>query len=158
MKKNIKPYVVFIIISLFVGGLSAFFTRNNMDIYNKINTPPLSPPSIPFPIVWTILYILMGVSAALIYNDRFAAKHEIKSALYTFGASLIVNFFWSIIFFNLNAFLFAFIWLLLLLYLIVVTIIKYYKIRPLAAYLQIPYLLWVTFAGYLTLSIWYLNR
>ena len=155
---KIKPYIISVLIALGVGGLSAFFTRNSMDLYSTINTPPLSPPSILFPIVWTILFILMGVSAAMIYTDTNASKLSKKSALSTYALSLIVNFFWSIIFFNFRAFLFAFIWLLLLLFLIVRTIMKYYKINPTAAYLQIPYLVWVTFAGYLTFAIFILNR
>ena len=155
---KIKPYIISVLIALGVGGLSAFFTRNSMDLYSTINTPPLSPPSILFPIVWTILFVLMGISAAMIYTDTNASPLSKKSALSTYALSLIVNFFWSIIFFNLRAFLFAFIWLLLLLFLIVRTIMKYYKINPTAAYLQIPYLVWVTFAGYLTFAIWLLNR
>ncbi len=155
---KIKPYIVSILIALGIGGLSAILTSENMSLYDDIIRPPLSPSSILFPIVWTILYILMGISAALIYNDRSATKAEKSSALKVYALSLIVNFFWSIIFFNLRAFLFAFIWLLLLLLLIIVTIVKYYKINPLAAFLQIPYALWVSFAGYLTFAIWYLNK
>ncbi len=158
MFKKIKPYIVSILIALGVGGLSAFFTRNNMDLYEEIITPALAPPSWLFPIVWTILFILMGISAAMIYTDKTASETQKISALYTYSLSLIVNFFWSIIFFNLRAFFFAFIWLLLLLLLIIRTIIKYESINKTAAYLQIPYVLWVAFAGYLTLSIWWLNR
>ncbi len=155
--KKIKPYIISILIALGVGGLSALSTRNNMDLYSEIIRPPLSPPSILFPIVWTVLFILMGISAALIYTNETAPEYQKKSALYTYALSLIVNFFWSIIFFNLRSFLFAFIWLILLLYLIIKTIVKYKKIDPIAAYLQIPYALWVTFAGYLTLAIFILN-
>ena len=155
--KKIKPYIISILIALGLGGLSAFFTRNNMDLYSDIIRPPLSPPSVLFPIVWTILFILMGISAAIIYTNETAPEYQKKSALYTYALSLIINFFWSIIFFNLRSFLFAFVWLILLLYLIIKTIIKYKKIEPIAAYLQIPYTLWVTFAGYLTLAIFILN-
>ena len=155
---NILIYAISIGIALFVGGLSALLTSGSMGLYEEIIIPPLSPPSWLFPVVWTILFILMGISAAMIYNDRKASMAQKKSALYTYALSLIVNFFWSIIFFNLRAFFFAFIWLILLLYLIINTILKYHKIRPLAAYLQIPYAIWVTFAGYLTFAIWYLNR
>ena len=155
---KIKPFIISVLIALGVGGLSAFFTRNSMDIYGTINTPPLSPPSILFPIVWTILFALMGISAAMIYTNTTADEDSKDSALYTYGLSLVVNFFWSIIFFNFKAYFFAFIWLLLLLFLIVRTIIKYYKINPTAAYLQIPYLLWVTFAAYLNFGVWRLNR
>ena len=155
--KKIKPYIISILIALGLGGLSAFFTRNNIDLYSDIIRPPLSPPSVLFPIVWTILFILMGISAAIIYTNETAPEYQKKSALYTYALSLIVNFFWSIIFFNWRSFLFAFVWLILLLYLIIKTIIKYKKIEPIAAYLQIPYTLWVTFAGYLTLAIFILN-
>jgi len=157
MKSKIKPYAISIIIALAVGGLSAFLTRNSMDIYEELITPPLSPPSILFPIVWTILYVLMGISAAMIYIDKLAPFKERSSALATYASSLIVNFSWSIIFFNFRAFLLAFIWLLFLMFLIIKTIISYKNIRPIAAYLQIPYVIWVAFAGYLNFSIWILN-
>lgn len=155
---KIKPYIISVIIALLTGGLSALLTAGNMDIYNEVNTPPLSPPSILFPIVWTLLYVLMGISAALIHTDKSSLSSDRQRALTVYGISLFVNFFWSILFFNLQAYLFAFIWLLLLLGLIVKTITEYYKIRPIAAYLQIPYLLWVAFAGYLNLGIWLLNK
>lgn len=158
MKEKVKSYVYSLIIALGVGGLSALFTSGNMDIYKEIVKPPLSPPSIVFPIVWTILFTLMGISAAMIYNNSSASKLERDSALLTYGVSLVFNFFWSIIFFNLQMYFFAFLWLLALLYFIIKTIIKYYKFDKTAAYLQIPYLIWVTFAGYLNFAIWYLNR
>ncbi|MEE1197800.1 MAG: TspO/MBR family protein [Acutalibacteraceae bacterium] len=158
MNKQIKPYIISVAIALGVGALSALFTRNNMDIYSEVATPPLSPPAILFPLVWTLLYILMGISAAAIYTSHSASVSQRKRALYTYAASLVVNFFWSIIFFNMRAFALAFIWLLLLLYLIIKTILQYKEIEPTAAYLQIPYALWVAFAGYLNFGIWYLNR
>ena len=157
MKEKIKSYVFFILSALAVGGLSAFFTRNNMDINNDLLMPPLSPPPILFPIVWSILFILMGISAAMIYNSDAPKSHK-YTALKIYALSLAVNFSWNVIFFNLRAFGFAFFWLLLLLFLIILTIIKYFKIQKIAAYLQIPYALWVTFAGYLTAGIWWLNR
>lgn len=156
--KNIKSYVASILTALGVGGLSALITSGNMDLYSEINTPPFAPPPILFPIVWSILYILMGISAAIIWNTESVMKSERRSAIYTYALSLFFNFLWSIIFFNMRAFLFAFVWLLALLFLIVRTITKYRKISPLAAYLQIPYLLWVGFAGVLNFAIWYLNR
>ena len=156
--KNIKSYAFSILITLGVGGLSALLTRGNMDLYSEINTPPFAPPAILFPIVWSILYVLMGVSAAIIWNTESVMKSERKSAIYTYALSLFFNFLWSIIFFNMRAFLFAFVWLLVLLFLIVRTISKYRKISPFAAYLQIPYLLWVSFAGVLNFAIWYLNK
>ena len=77
MKTNLKSYIISVLIALGVGGLSALATRNSMDIYRDIITPPLSPPSILFPIVWTILFILMGISAAMIYNDRGVGKRNL---------------------------------------------------------------------------------
>ena len=157
MLKNSKPYIISIFISVGTGVFSAFLTRGNMDIYDEIAMPPLSPPSILFPIVWTILYVLMGISAALIYKTPLKSVQK-ESALKTYAASLVVNFTWNLIFFNFRAYLLAFIWLLLLLWLVIKTIFSYLKINPLAAYLQIPYALWVAFAGYLTVGIWLLNR
>ena len=157
MFSKLKPYIISILIALAVGGTSALLTVGNMNIYSEIRTPPLSPPSILFPIVWTVLYILMGISAAMIYTDKISTKKEKAEALLPYSSSLIVNFAWSIIFFNFRAFFVAFIWLLLLLYLIIKTVIEYKKINSLAAYLQIPYAIWVGFAGYLNLGIWLLN-
>ena len=110
-----------------------------------------------FPVVWSILYILMGIGAALIYLDREKDPEAATSALVTYGFQLAVNFFWSLIFFVLESYLFAFIWLLVLWVLIIVMIVKFSRISTLAAWLQVPYLVWVTFAGYLTLMVYLLN-
>lgn len=158
MWQKIKPYVLSIAMALSVGGLAAFLTRNSMDIYNEVTQPPLAPPSVLFPIVWTVLYILMGISAAIVYVNRDTDLPAAKNALNVYAMQLIVNFAWSLIFFRFRAFLFAFLWLLLLLFLIIRMILAFRKISPLAAYLQIPYALWVTFAGYLNFGIWWLNR
>lgn len=157
MRSKIKPYAISILIALAVGGISAFLTMGNMDLYDEIITPPLAPPSILFPIVWSILYVLMGISSAMVYKESSAPFSERSSAIAAYASSLAVNFAWSIIFFNFKAFLFAFIWLIFLFYLIIRTISAYKKIKPLAAYLQIPYAVWVAFAGYLNFAIWLLN-
>jgi tryptophan-rich sensory protein len=158
MKKQTRNFIVSVAISLGVGILSALLTRGNMNIYEEVSTPPLSPPSFLFPVVWTVLYVLMGISAAMVYNTRTSPLARRKEALTLYYVSLFFNFFWSIIFFNFRAFLFSFMWLLVLLALIVLTIVKYYKINRTAAYLQIPYAVWVTFAGYLNFGIWILNK
>ena len=158
IKRNIISYAISVAIALGVGGLSALLTMGNMSLYEEVIQPPLAPPSILFPIVWTVLYVLMGVSAAIIYTESRVEKNERTSALMPYAASLFVNFFWSILFFNFRAFLPAFIWLLLLEFLIIMTIISYRRINTGAAYLQIPYAIWVAFAGYLNLAIWLLNR
>lgn len=157
-KGTIKTYAIAIAIPLAVGILSALLTMGNMDIYSEVITPPLSPPSILFPIVWTILYVLMGVSSGLVWQNREVDKRSADKGLLYYAMSLVFNFLWSIIFFNLRQFLAAFIWLLVLLYLIIRTILSYRKVSLPAALLQIPYALWVTFAGYLNLGIWFLNR
>lgn len=157
MWKKIRPYVISILIALAVGGLSALLTKNSMAEYKNINQPPLAPPMVLFPIVWSILFILMGISSAIIYINRDTNPREAVSGLIIYALQLIVNFFWSIIFFNMSAYLFSFIWLLLLLALIIMMIIQFRKISPAAAYLQIPYMLWVIFAGYLNFMIYLLN-
>lgn len=155
MIKKWVPYIVSIAIALGVGGLGAFLTMNSMDIYATLNQPALSPPGFLFPIVWTILYTLMGISSAIIYKSDDLDRTQ---ALKIYAFQLIVNFLWTIIFFNLRQFLFAFIWLILLDVLVIVMIVKFHKISPLAAWLQIPYLLWILFATYLNLGIYLLNR
>ena len=157
MWKKIKPYVISVAIALAVGGLSALLTKNNMSVYNNIERPALAPPMVVFPIVWSILFILMGISSAMVWVNREKDPDTAFAALRVYGMQLIINFFWSIIFFNMQAYLFAFIWLVLLWIFILVMIAQFRKISPLAAYLQLPYLLWVTFAGYLTLMIYQLN-
>lgn len=152
-KRNI--YIFFIVISILTGVLSALITSSNMDIFDTVLKPLLTPPAVVFPVVWTILFTLMGISAARIYINN---ENKWNYSLTVWSIQLTVNFIWSIIFFNLQAFLFAFIWLLLLWVLILFMIILFYRQDKLAGLLQIPYLIWVTFAGYLTLSIYLLNN
>lgn len=145
-----------IAIPLAVGGLSAWLTSGSMDLFEAVNKPPLSPPGWLFPVAWTILYTLMGIASYLVVMSG-AEPEAIQRALILYGIQLAVNFLWPIFFFNLEWFLFAFFWLLLLWGLILLTIRAFYPISEKAAYLLIPYLIWVTFAGYLNLGIWYLN-
>jgi len=128
-----------------------------MQLYAQtILKPPLSPPGWVFPVVWTVLYALMGIGAAIIYQ---APESKIRSlGLNLFVGQLVVNFFWSPIFFNLQAFGLAFVWLLLLWVLVLWMVAVFWRIEPFAAKLQIPYLIWLTFAAYLNLGVWYLNR
>lgn len=159
MWKKIKPYVISILIALGIGALSSIITKNNMSlVYEQINKPPLAPPMLLFPIVWGILFVLMGIGSAQIYLGREADSEKASSALQIYGIQLIVNFFWSIIFFNMQAFLFAFIWIMVLWALIIMMTVQFKKISKTAAYLQLPYILWTTFAAYLTLMIYILNR
>ena len=156
-KLDWKKLIVSLLIPLAVGGLSAFITPGDMDIYTKIERPPLSPPGKLFPIVWSILYFLMGVSLYIIWNSR-ARSDEKRSAFIFFALQLFMNFIWSPIFFSMQQYLLGFVVLVILWIFIIAMIISFKRISPIAAYLQIPYLLWVTFAGYLNLGIYILNR
>lgn len=129
----------------------------NMDNFDTLNKPKSTPPAILFPIVWTILYILMGISSYLIYCNKTDQKFK-NRACFVYIIQLIVNSLWTLFFFRLNMILFAFIWLLLLILLVIIMIIKFYNIKPIAAYLQIPYILWLLFAAVLNFSIYLLNR
>ena len=155
-KQDWKPYVVWIIFTETVGGLSGWLTRKGVGFYRTtIIKPPLSPPGIVFPIVWSILFALMGVGAARIYISP--ASRDRSRALGIFLLQLAFNFFWSIIFFNLRSFGLALLWLVVLWLLILWMIQAFHKTDSLSAYLQIPYILWVTFAAYLNFGVWRLN-
>lgn len=156
MKGNWKPYLFWILLAEAVGGLSGWLTREGTEIYAQtIAKPPLSPPGWVFPLVWTVLFALMGIGAARIY---LSPPSKVRSlGLNLFIAQLAVNFLWSPIFFNLQAFGPAFFWLLLLWGLVLWMILTFRKTDSPAAKLQIPYLLWLSFAAYLNLGVWYLN-
>lgn len=154
-----------IAIPLIVGAVSGLANSGGMQMFAEIEKPPLSPPGWLFPVVWTILYTLMGISSYLIWTaeeekmvQAGGAPAQKKQALRTYAIQLAVNFFWPFLFFGLEWYLAAFFWLVLLWYLILTMIRQFKEISPLAAKLNIPYLLWVTFAGYLNLGIWWLNR
>ena len=156
-KQTLKTYVFWIALSEAVGILSGLLSRSGMMEFGEaVLQPPLSPPAIVFPIVWTILYALMGISAARV---SLAPQSVGRSrGLNLFITQLIVNFFWSLIFFNTGAYGFALLWLLLLWVLVLWMILTFRKVDPIAAWLQVPYLLWLTFAAYLNYGVWMLNR
>lgn len=156
-KVDIKKLAVSLGISLGIGAVSGLIAMpGQMNFQETVAKPPLTPPSFLFPIVWTILYILMGISAYLVYMADGDSGDKNK-ALTVYAAQLVVNFFYSIIFFNMQAYLFASIWVILLWCLIIAMIYFFSKVNKTAAYLQIPYLLWVTFATYLTIGVCVLN-
>lgn len=148
----IKKALKYIFVTIFIGSLPAFFIKFNN--YKDLIKPPLSPPGILFPIVWTILFILMGIS---IYRIVMTEDYEVDSLRILYFTQLIINALWTPIFFGLNAYLFAFIWLLLLLTLVVIMTFKFYKLDRISSYLLIPYIIWLLFAGYLNLGIYILN-
>ena len=141
--RNKSALIISILIPLAVGSMSALFSGNMLS-YSILDKPAFSPPGFIFPIVWTILYILMGISSYIVYSSNSPNKPK---ALLIYGIQLFFNFCWSIIFFGLDLFLFAFIWLIALILIV----------NPLSAYLQIPYLIWCIFAAYLNFSIFLLN-
>ena len=151
-----RTYAFWILLSAGIGALSGWLTREGIQAFQETAIqPPLSPPAWVFPVVWTILYIMMGISAARV---SLTTPSEARSlGLNLFITQLIVNFFWSPVFFNAQAYAFALLWLILLWILVLGMILSFRKADPVAAVLQIPYLLWLTFALYLNYGIWMLN-
>ena len=156
MKQHWKTYAFWIGLSEAVGALSGWLTRDSVQAYmTTIKKPPLSPPGWVFPVVWTLLYALMGIGTARI---RLSPPSKARSqGLNQFIAQLVVNFFWSPIFFNTQAYGFAFLWLLLLLALVLWMTLTFRITDPPAARLQLAYLLWLVFAAYLNYGVWQLN-
>ena len=133
---------------------SAWITMDGMKAFETVNQPPLTPPMWLFPVVWSILFVLMGIASYLVVMQ----KGEDTKALTLYAVQLIFNFFWSIWFFNLGWYLFAFLWLVALWILILATTVAFYRISKPAAWLMLPYLVWVALAGYLNLGVWWLSR
>ncbi len=149
-----KPFIISLVIPLAIGALSGVVTSGSMERYAQMVKPPLAPPSWLFPVVWTILFILMGIASYLIY---MSGNPEKKSALFFYGAQLVVNFIWPIIFFNFGKYLFAFIWLMFLWVWVIIMNVKFYRINRSAGLMIIPYVIWLTFAAYLNFFAYYLN-
>jgi tryptophan-rich sensory protein len=156
LKINKKLLAICLAIPLAVGGLSALLTMGSMDDFAALEQPPLSPPGWLFPVVWTILFALMGISLYLVINSG-VSQDKLTPALTVFAIGLAFNFFWSIWFFNFGWYVFAFVWLLALWVIIIINAVLFYRISKPAGLLFIPYILWVTFAAYLNAAIAVLN-
>ncbi|MBB5198062.1 TspO/MBR family protein [Anaerocolumna cellulosilytica] len=154
LKKNLSTLIIFILLPIAVGMISSVLAGNIAGTYSQLNQPELSPPAAVFPIIWTILYTLMGISSFLIFISDSPYKEK---ALWIYFLQLFIIFLWSPIFFGLQLYLLGFLWLLLLVVLIVIMILRFYSIDPVAAYLLIPYLLWCIFAAYLSFGIYARN-
>lgn len=155
-KDRIKVYAAFVAFTEIVGAISGWLTRDGVKVYNMtIVQPPLSPPSAVFPVVWAILFALMGIGAARIYMSR--DSKERMRALALFLIQLAFNFLWSIVFFNFQAFGFALAWIIVLLALIIMMIASFLMIDRPAGIMQVPYAVWVAFATYLNYGVWKLN-
>ena len=150
---NLKIYLKSILTTIILGGIIGFIISGNIN-YNILENPPLSPPSNIFPIVWTILYTLMGISYGILKSNDLV-DYETNLIYYS---QLIVNLLWPIFFFILEWRLFAFIWIILLIVLVINMIIRFYNKNKLAGIIQIPYLIWLIFAAYLNLGVYLLNK
>ena len=153
-KHDLWPYVVFIFLSLLTGGLATLVSLDGMKAYAYLPQSPLTPPPVVFSIVWTVLYILMGVSAALVY---VAPPRGVKDQHLFYAGTLLLNFLWPVLFFALGLRLAALVTLLVMLALAIGTIVRYRPVSPTAAWLQLPYALWLCFAFYLNLTAYQLN-
>ena len=156
MEKKLRILLIAVAIPLLVGAVAGLLTRNSMQVFEGLQQPPFAPPGVLFPIVWTILYALMGIASYLIYTSG-KDPDEVSSALTVYGVQLVVNFLWPIVFFRFGWYTFAFFWLILLWVLVIYTILLFYRISKPAAWLMVPYLLWLTYAAYLNLGIVLLN-
>lgn len=153
-KRKITELLIFIVGTELVGALSGILAGNSFSFYEELIKPPLSPPGWLFPVMWAILYALMGISAFMIYTSD--SKERCK-ALIIYGIQLFLNFMWSIVFFRFKMIGLSVAVILTLLALILVMMIKFYRIRSVSAYLNIPYLMWIIFASYLNIGILLLN-
>ncbi len=158
MKHEIKWKLLIpaVLLPLTVGGLAALLTGSAMDNYSQVTRPPLSPPGWLFPLAWSLLYILMGISSYIVATSSVSGERR-ERALCVYALQLAVNFAWPIIFFKLSAYGAAFFWLLLLVVLVLITILLFWHISKTAGKLLLPYLLWLLFALYLNLGVWLLN-
>lgn len=152
--KKYKQLIIAILIPLVIGFLSSAFTMNSMEVYQSLNKPPLSPPGWVFGVVWPILYILMGISSYIIYKSNDPDKGNV---LVLYGLQLIMNGLWPIFFFVMEKYLFSTIWLILLIGIVVLVTIFFYKISKPAGLLMIPYIIWLCFALYLNFYIFIYN-
>lgn len=150
-----KALIVSIIISMGTGFLAGLFTRDGIALYRTLNQPPFAPPGWTFPVVWPILYALMGISAYLVFVSD--SKYR-KPTLILYAVQLLMNFFWPFLFFRLQAFFWSVIWISCLWFAIEAMIFLFFACRKSVGFLQIPYFLWGSLAGYLTLGVWLLNR
>nr|WP_300186236.1 TspO/MBR family protein [uncultured Agathobaculum sp.] len=149
-------WVIGLGLPLAVGGLAAWLTMGSMAVYGALVQPPLSPPSWVFPVVWSILYLLMGAASVLVWKSD-VPQEEKQRALRLYAVQLAVNFVWPLLFFRAGWYGTAMLWLFLLIALVLATMAAFRKISPLAAKLLIPYVMWLLFAAYLNVAVWWLN-
>ena len=149
-------WLVCIALPLAVGGLAGWLISDSFSLYQQLAKPPGSPPGWIFPLVWSILYLAMGLACGLVLASG-APSPQVFRAIRLYALQLWVNFLWPLLFFDMELYLIAFFWILLLFLLVALITVRFYKIVPLAGYLLIPYCVWLLFAGYLNLGIYLLN-
>lgn len=145
-----------ILLPVLVGALSGVLISGNTDIYDVLIKPPFSLPGNLFGVVWSVLFLLMGI-ALYLYSNSDVSDSEKKEGKMLFYVQLLLNFFWPILFFNAGQRFLAFLLLIVLFVFIILTTLKFYRARPVSGILLIPYLLYTAYAGYLNFAIWYLN-
>ena len=153
---QLKPFLLAVIGTLLVGALSGFLTQNSKEVYENLILPVFAPPASVFGVVWIILYIMMGIALYFVLISPKSVQRREAVTAYIF--QLIVNFFWSIIFFRFGNFLTAFWWIILLIILVAVTMYRFKKVNNISFYLLITYMVWILFAAALNLSIYLLNK
>ncbi|WP_315070935.1 TspO/MBR family protein [uncultured Clostridium sp.] len=157
-KVKIIPLIISIGLPLLIGGVSSLIIPNMNSIYQSLNKPFFAPPSIIFPIVWTILYILMGIASYMVYIKK-SKTVDVSSAIFVYLIQLLLNFLWTIIFFGFKLYGLAFLELLILIIFVILTIKRFYdKAGKKAALLMLPYLIWLIYAAVLNFFIWMLNE
>lgn len=156
-KFNFKGLLKNILMSVGGGLLVGFITRNSINVYDTLKKSLLTPPNIVFQIVWIVLYTLIGIAAYRIYMNNKAEKNDYNGYFY-YLVQLLINFLWTIIFFNLRLYGISFILIIILLILITITTIKFFKVDKISGVLMVPYIGWITFASYLTFYIWIFNE
>ena len=152
-----KALSISLLVPLAGGGLAAMLTMDSMAQFAALAQPPLSPPGWVFPVVWTVLYLLMGWASFLVWKSD-APQAEKTRVLGLYGAQLAVNFAWPLLFFRAGLYGFALVWLVILLVLVVETMLAFRRIDRRAVWLLAPYILWLLFAAYLNAGVWMLNQ
>lgn len=151
---RLKPLIISLVIPFAAGVISMLLTGDIRPTYAELVKPSFAPPPWIFPTVWTILFLLMGISCYMIYQSGSSQRGY---ALVSYGVQLAINSLWTLFFFRLKLFLFSFAWLGILMAAVFVMLVYFYRIKPAAAYLQIPYVLWLIFAAVLNICIYFLN-
>ncbi len=155
-RMRIGTLIFALFVPLLVGGLSAALSYRAMLAYGTMNKPPLSPPPWVFSVVWTLLYIMMGVASYFVLVSEAELSNKV-SALIVYSIQLLLNFMWSIFFFNMSLHLVAFFWLMLMWCMVLYCAYEFYSINRVASFLLFPYVLWLTFAAYLNFGVFYLE-